>query len=197
MVRGIWRAGVGFLSVAAVLVGPADALSQGAKEAAAARHLASLKAGDWIQLQGLIPGPTPLACTEMRQLAGDYLDDDWALKGVVTAIDGAKKEFAIGRCRVRVGDNTTYDNPRGGFNRFADLRTGMLIEVEGAFLQDGVLLAAEVDDESDELKGRPKLKDLIDVVGRIQRVDLRQRTVTIMGLEFRISDKTKLRSAIH
>jgi hypothetical protein len=190
------RLSLGLLTVAFALVAPVVARTQPAQVGAAARHLAGLREGAWIQLQGVYVQGTTIACTEMRQLAGDYLDDDWALKGVVTSIHPGRQEFVIGTSRVRVRESTTYDNPRGGFTRFADVRKGMLLEVEGAFLQGGVLLAAEVDDESDELTGRPKLKDQVEVVGKITRVDPRRRTITIMGLEFRINDATKLRSAI-
>jgi hypothetical protein len=130
------------------------------------------------------------------QLAGDFLDDDWSLRGTVSAIDAAKREFSVGGCRVRATENTNYDNPRGAFNGFQDLRAGMLVEVDGTFLRSRVLIADEIDDESGELVHEPGLRNQVAVVGRIERLDARKRLVTVMGIEFHLTEKTRLRSVI-
>lgn len=141
--------------------------------------------------------PSSVSCTEVGQLAGDFLDDDWSLLGTVTAIDTAKREFSIGGCRVRATEKTTFDNPRGAFNGFADLRAGMLVEVDGTFLQKSrVLLADEIDDESEELVHEPRLGSKITVVGKIERLNTRKHQVTVMGIEFHLTEKTRLRSVI-
>ena len=144
---------------------------------------------------GARPG-TPALCTEVKQLAGDYLDDDWSIKGTVRALDTALQEFTVGGCRIQVTGSTTYDDPHGKIKGLGELRIGMLVDVEGTFVRKRSLVAAEVDDESGEMARRPALKDALEIVGRIERVDARQRLITVMGVDFQVTDKTKLRSAI-
>ncbi len=196
MVKRRWLQGVSLVSLIAALIGATAGRGQPGKAGTAAAHLSGLRAGQWIQLEGTATGPSSVSCTELGQLAGDFLDDDWSLKGAVRAIDAAKREFAIGGCRVRVNENTTYDNPRGTFRGFSDLRAGMLVEVDGAFLHGRMLLAAEVDDESDEMVRQPKVRDQVEVLGKIERVDARRSMVTVMGIEFHVTAKTRLRTVI-
>ncbi len=194
--KSAWAQGAFLVSLIAILAGLTAGQGQQSRTGAAAGHLSSLRAGRWIQLEGAIQGPSSVTCTELGQLTGDFLDDDWSLRGAVRAIDAGKREFSIGGCRVRASENTTYDNPKGTFKGFADLRAGMLVEVDGAFLQSRVLLAAEVDDESEELVREPKLRDRVAVVGKIERIDTRKHLITVMGIEFRVTEKTRLRSVI-
>ncbi len=183
-------------SLLAILLGPASGQSQPGKPGAAAAYVSGLKTGRWIQLEGVTRRLPTASCTHVGQLAGDFLDDDWSLRGTVSAIDPAKREFSIGACRVRATDNTNFDNPRGVFRGFADLRAGMLVEVDGTYLQSRILLADEIDDESEELVHEPRLRTQIAVVGKIERLDARKRVVTVMGIEFHLTDKTRLRSVI-
>lgn len=178
------------------LVAPAAVGAQTASNPAVTDPLAGLSVGQWIRLQGTLRGSTSVTCTNVRQLAGDFLDDDWSLKGTVRSTDAAKQEFAIAGCRVSVTGNTTYGRSKGEFGGFPDLKVGMLLEIEGGFLQRGVLLAAEVDDESDELVRRPELKHQIEVVGKIDRLDARRRVLTVMGIDFHVTEKTRLRTVI-
>jgi hypothetical protein len=53
-----------------------------------------------------------------------------------------------------------------------------------------------VDDETDELTRRPQLKDLVEIVGRIEKLDTKLRRISVMGVQFELTDKTKLRSAV-
>lgn len=184
----------------AALVALAMASSPGhgapARPSPAATHFAGLKTGRWIQLEGTLVARSTVTCTGLGQLAGDFLDDDWSLRGTVHALDMARREFSIAGCRVRITDNTIFDNPRGIFRGFSDLRAGKLVEVDGSFVQSRTLIADEVDDESEELVEEPELKDQVMVVGKIERLDPKKRTVTVMGIEFHITDKTRVRSVI-
>lgn len=186
-------------SLVAMLLGPASGHAQPAqpgKQGAAATYVLGLKAGRWIQLEGSLQRLSTVSCTEVGQLAGDFLDDDWSLRGTVSAIDPAKREFSIGGCRVRATENTAFDNPKGVFRNFGDLRAGMLVEVDGTYLQSRILLADEIDDESEELVHEPRLRTQVAVVGKIERLDVRKRVVTVMGIQFHLTDKTRLRSVI-
>lgn len=187
------------LALAAALVvagAPVPAWSQGAHKPSASDYLATLRVGQWIQLDGEVRDTTPALCTEVKQLAGDFLDDDWSIKGTVQTLDTVRQEFTVGGCRIQVTASTTYDDPRRNIKGLGELRIGMLVDVEGTFLRNGSLVAAEVDDESKEMVHRPALKDALEIVGRVERVDPRQRLITVMGVAFQVTDKTKLRSAI-
>lgn len=181
--------------VMVLLAGPGWA--QTTANRAPADPLASLKTGQWIRLEGTVRGGASAWCTGLRQLAGDFLDDDWSLRGPVQSVDPVKQEFLIAGCRVVVTEDTSYEGkPRESLTGIQDVRPGMVLDIEGTFVADRGLVSAEVDDESDEVAGKPHLKDRIEIVGRIQRVDTRSRLVTVMGIEFQITDKTKMRSAI-
>lgn len=187
------------VALAAALVlalAPGAGRSQTTKRPTASDHLATLKVGQWIQLDGTVKGDASAWCTELKQLAGDFLDDDWSIQGAVQAVDPGRQEFTIGGCHIQVSASTTYEDPHHKIKGLHDLRPGMLLDVEGTFLRTGTLLAAEVDDESDELARRPHLKDVVEIVGRVEKVDAKLRLISVMGVQFEVTDKTKLRSAV-
>jgi hypothetical protein len=158
--------------------------------------LASFRVGQWIRLEGTSRGAATISCTGLRQLAGDFLDDDWALRGAVQSVDPESRTFVIAGCRIQVTEDTSFENRHSNFTGIHDLKPGMVVDVEGTFVPDRGLVAAEVDDESDEVAGRPDRMAQIEIVGRIQKVDTRHRLVSVMGVEFQITDKTKVRSVI-
>jgi len=185
------------LAVAVALVlDPGAGWPQTVKHPTATDHLATLKIGQWIQLDGTVKGETSVQCTELKQLGGDFLDDDWSIQGALQAVDPGRQEFTIGGCHIQVTTSTTYDDPFHKIKGLHDLRPGMLLDVEGTFLRTGILLAAEVDDESKEMARRPQLKDVVEVVGRIEKVDTKLRIISVMGVQFEVTEKTKLRSAV-
>lgn len=175
---------------------PAAGWTQPVKPRAVADPLAGLRVGQWITLEGVQQGARTVSCTSLRRLVGDLLDEDWSLKGLVKAVDAGRQEFSISGCRVRVNEHTIYGHPKKTFTRFSDIREGMVIEAEGPFLQNGVLLAAEMDEESHELVRHPNLRSQIELQGKIERLDVRKRLVTVMGIDFQVSEKTRVRSAI-
>jgi len=180
----------------AMLMALVPVRSEGGRPASVAGHLATLKPGHWIQIDGTVRGGEPALCTEVRVLTGDFLDDDWALKGTVQTVDAGKRELAIGGVRVQVTENTSFDSPTRTFKGFPDLRPGMLLEVEGTYLRNGTFLAAEVDDESDENARKPWSRDRVVIVGKVEQVDSRKRLVSAMGFVFQVTEKTRLRSVI-
>ena len=184
------------LAVAALLISAGSAWSQATAKPPAPDALAGYRTGQWVRVEGMTRGGASAACTGLRRLAGDFLDDDWAMRGPVQSVQAENGEFVIAGCRVQVTEKTTYENPSRDFRSIQDLRPGMVVDVEGTFVQDRGLVAAEVDDESDEVANRPDRKERIEIVGRIQNVDTKRRVVTVMGIEFQITDTTKLRSAI-
>jgi len=191
-----WRQRCLLAAFLATLVGSTAGGAPPARNGTATQPLARFRVGHWIQLEGMAQRTGPALCYEARSLAGDFLDDDYALKGLVKTVDVARQEFSIGACRIRVTRNTTYENPRGAIRSIMDMRPGMIVDVEGVLLEDGHLLAAEVDDETDEIAWNPKVRDEIEVIGKIEQVDPRRRVVRVMGIEFLINARTRLLSAI-
>jgi hypothetical protein len=191
-----WRVALALAAALGVAGAPVPARSQGTHKPSASDYFATLRVGQWIQLNGNVRDTTPVLCTEVKQLAGDFLDDDWSIKGAIQTLDTVRQEFVVGGCRIQVTGGTTYDDPHRRIKGLGDLRIGMRVDVEGTFLRERSLVAAEVDDESEELVHHPALKDALEIVGRVERIDPRQRLITVMGVAFQVTDKTKLRSAI-
>ncbi len=169
---------------------------EGGKNPSASQDLASLKVGQWIQIDGALRADSSASCAELRILTGDFLDDDWALKGFVQSVDAARKEFVIGGVSVQVTEDTGFDSPKRTFKGLSNLPAGLLVELEGTYLKNRKFLAMEVDDESDEIAHTPWSRNQVMIVGRVEQVDLRKRLVTAMGFAFQVTDKTRLRSVI-
>jgi hypothetical protein len=169
------------------------ALLHGHATPGTADPLATLKVGHWIQIEGPATDSTA-SCEELRILTGDFLDDDWSLRGYPQAVDTLKHEIHIGAIRAQVTENTGFDSPRPHFQRLADLNTDLLLEIEGTYLKNRRFLAREVDDESDDR--RPWPRNRIRIVGKVERVDSRRRLVTAMGYVFQLTEKTRIRSVI-
>jgi hypothetical protein len=158
--------------------------------------LATLKPGQWVQLEGYTQRSFTVECSEVQILTGDFLDDDWGLTGVVRTIDKMQREAKILTVPVKFDKDTEFENNTGKFGGFVDLKIGMLVELEGTYLKDGTFLAKEVEDESAKLAKKPKLKDEIQAMGKVEKVDAVKRTITLMGMVFQLSDKTECKSAI-
>ena len=158
--------------------------------------LTNLKVGQWIQLEGTPEKDGSILCTEVKLLTGDFLDDDWHLRGLVRSIDAKKHEFTIAKYPVRLKDEVEYEDASDKFRSFSDLRVGMLVKIEGTYMKDGSFLCKGIDDESEKVKKRPGIEKKIQIVGRIERVNPSRSSVTAMGTTFRVSDNTKLKSVI-
>ena len=183
---------LGALTVATIAV----VRGQGAKNGSAPDRLATLKVGQWVRIDGAARVDSAGRCNELRILTGDFLDDDWALKGLASGLNAAKREFLVAGIGVLVNDDTRFDSPMRRFREFSDLRSGQLVEVEGSYQKNGKFLAKEVDDESDEFGRRPWSKGQIRIVGKVERVDSRKHLLWAMGMAFEVSEKTRLQSAI-
>src|SRR6266487_267270 len=159
--------------------------------------LSALKPGQWIQVGGVPQRDGSLLCTEVKLVTGDFLDDDWALRGVVRGLDQARREFAVGRYPVRLKEPVEYDDGSVGKLRgFSDLHEGMLVKLEGTYMKDGTFLCKEINDESDKLARKPGVEKKIHVQAKIERVDPGKRSITAMGMTFFVTNNTKVMSAI-
>lgn len=158
--------------------------------------LAAIKPGKWMQLEGVIQRDFSVLCTEAKILTGDFLEDDWSITAVARNIDKARREFKMLRLPVKTNNVTEYETKVGVFKSFADLKAGIMLEVDGTYLKSDTLLAVEIEDVSAELIAEPGLENQVEARGKVERVDIPNRTVTLMGITFHIIDKTRLKSAI-
>jgi hypothetical protein len=158
--------------------------------------LAALKPGQWVELEGTVRPDLSVLCTEIKLLTGDLLDDDWQITGIIRKINKEKQEIEIGRLPIKIQPQTDFDDDHETFKSFADVKTNMLIQVEGTYLKDGTFLANEIENNSAKLLEKPERKDRLEVRGRVEHIDPTSRTITLMGMSFQLTERTKGKSAI-
>jgi hypothetical protein len=162
-----------------------------------AEILAAIKPGQWMHLEGVIQKNFSVMCTEARILTGDIPENKWSITTTARSIDPAKKELKLLRLLIKTQVETEFESKTNlTFKSFADLKAGMFLEVDGTYLKDDTFLAVEIEDVSAELAADPSLGNQVEVDGKVEKVDVSNRTVTLMGITFHIVDKTRLKSAI-
>lgn len=157
----------------------------------AADLFSTLKPGQWIKIEGASQKDMTVIAKEVKLLTGDFQDDDCEIEAPVRAIiDKDKKQFQLLTIPVMMEADAKYESDDGSFTRFDQLKPGMYVEIEGAYLKDGSFLADEIQPESAaEAAG-------VVLVAKAEKVDAAKRTITLMGVTFQISDKTKVKSVI-
>jgi hypothetical protein len=158
--------------------------------------LGALKPGQWVVLEGNVQQDFSVLCTEIKLLTGDLLDDDWKLTGIIRSVNKEKQVIEILRLPVKIQPETEFDDDDGKMKSFTDVKTNMLVEVEGTYLKDGTLLAKQIANESAKLTEKPKAKDKIEARGKVEKIDSTKRTITLMGITFQLTDGTQGMSAI-
>ncbi|MCI0694744.1 DUF5666 domain-containing protein [candidate division KSB1 bacterium] len=164
-----------------------------------AEIVAALKVGQWVKMEGFVQKDFTVRTKDVEMLTGDFLDDAWSIQAVSRNIDPNKQEFKILLMPIKTQENTEYKAKRSivtTFNSFANLQGGMLVEVDGTYQKDGTFLALEIEDKSADLVDKPELKNEIEAVGKVEKIDEARRTVTVMGVTFHIMDNTRLRAVI-
>jgi Domain of unknown function (DUF5666) len=162
----------------------------------AADTLAALKPGQWVELEGNVQQDFSVLCTEIKLLTGDLLDDDWKLTGIIRSVNKEKQAIEILRLPIKIQPETEFDDDDGKMKSFTDVKTNMLVQVEGTYLKDGTLLAKEIDNESAKLTEKPQAKDKIKARGKVEKIDSTKRTITLMGITFQLTDGTQGMSTI-
>ncbi len=155
----------------------------------------TLKPGQWIQLEGVPQRDLSVIATEVKFLTGDFQEDDWEVFGAAKAINRGLQEFEILSLKIKTKAETDYqvkDKTRQ-FTKFEDLKTGLLVEVEGSFLKDGTFMAEEIQDKT---ISKAAEAGSITFVGKTEKVDPARRAITLMGVTFLMNDQTHVRSAI-
>ena len=179
-----------------VLASANTALGKTPRPQRAHEILPTLKTGQWIQVESVIQKDSPALCTELRLLTGDFLDDDWSLRGRVEKLDVKARRFSIGPIPIQVANNALIVAPRGKFSDLLSIHNGMIVDVDGTYLKNGTFRAKEIEDESDELRGTPGIDHRILLVGKVEHVDAGRHRITVMGTDFLITEKTQLKSLI-
>jgi hypothetical protein len=163
----------------------------------AAEILAAVKPGQWIKMEGIVQKDFSVLCLDVKILTGDFLDDDWSLSAPVRKINKEKQEVVILLLPITVQKDAVFENDAGTFKSFADLKVNMLAQVKGTYLkEEGTFLARKVDDDSAKLAGEPNLINEVEARGKVEKIDAANRTITLMGITFKLTDKTKGKKAL-
>ncbi len=162
-----------------------------------AEILAILKVGQWAKLEGVVQKNFSVICKQVEILTGDFTDDDWQMTAPVRKINKDEKQFTLLRLPITTQEDTEFqENDDGTFGSFADLKEGLLVEVEGSYLKDGTFLALEVEDESLKLEKAPDLIGEVELTGKVEHIESGKQTITVMGITFQLTQKTKGKSVI-
>jgi hypothetical protein len=181
---------------ALLLVAVHSSVAQMKGKMTAADILAALKPGQWVVLEGNVQNDFSVLCTEIKLLTGDLLDDDWKLTGIIRSVNKEKQAIEILRVPVKIQPEAEFDDDNGKMKSFTDVKTNMLVQVEGTYLKDGTLLAKQIANESAKLTEKPQVKDKIKARGKVEKIDSTKRTITIMGITYQLTDGTQSMSAI-
>lgn len=155
--------------------------------------IAKAEPGQWVEIEGIVQEDSLVQTMEIEFLTGDFMDDDWELGAKVQAVNATADEFQVLSVPVKVSKHTEFDN---GINNLAGISPGMLVKLEGSYLNDGVFLAKEVDNKTDRLRTKPQWEKKIKAVGKIGQVDEAKRIITVMGIQFQITEETEGKSPI-
>jgi len=182
--------------VALLLVGVYSSVAQKKGSMPAADILAALKLGQWVVLEGPVQRDLSVQCTKLKLLTGDLLDDDWKIIGTIRKVDKQKQAIEILRLPIKVPPEVEFKDVDGKLKSFADVKFNMFVQAEGTYLKDGTLLAKQIKNEAAKLVVKPHLKDEIEARGKVEKIDPTNRTITLMGITFQLTDGTQGMSAI-
>ncbi len=159
--------------------------------------VAALKVGQWVQMEGIIQRDFSVLTRNIEVLTGDFLESDWSITAVARNVDYAQKDLEILLLPVKTAKDTEFENVSGALpGGMMDLKEGMLMEVDGTYLKDGTFLAIEIEDLTQELVAEPSLRNEVEAVGKVEKIDADRRTATVMGIKFMIVNTTELKSAV-
>lgn len=185
------------LAVALMLGAPSLALAKNGRPNPKSDIFPTLRVGRWIRLDGMLMKDRTVQCTELKVLAGDFIDDDWSITGQVEGVEMNGRRFRIGDITVHVAETAELEDGHGHgqIKSFAEIKPGMIIEVDGTYLKDRTFLAHDVDDESDEIR-IPRGERHLRLIGKIEQSDPGRRRIQAMGMVFIITEKTQVKSMI-
>ena len=155
-----------------------------------------IKVGQWIDLSGTPQRSGPVLAGKVKLLTGDFLVDDCEIGGVVTGIDRDKKTIFLHGMKVETTKDTEYEGIASEvFSKFEHLKVDQVIELEGIYMKNGVFRAIEIENETNAPKVDEKRRQLA-MVGQIEAIDPRAKTIKVMGLTFKVTPTTKMRQRL-
>jgi hypothetical protein len=152
------------------------------------------KPGQWIRIEGTPQKDQTVMCTKVKILTGAIKDSAWTIRGPLRSIDSAKRELTIGRYRVRLTQKPKYSSPTSAVKGLSDLKPAMLVKVEGIYSNGAGFVARKVNDESEQISGKPGIERQILVQGKIQRADAAKKTIGMMATTFVVTANTRASS---
>ncbi len=183
------------LILAMLLMAPATASAKSPRQSRKVDVLTTLRTGQWIRIEGVLLKDRTVQCREIKTLTGDFLDDDWSITGQIDEIDASTRRLTIGRMAIQVAEDATIEGEKGRIVGLAEIRRGMIVEVDGTYLKSGIFLAMDVDDESDEIT-YPAGEQHLRIVARVESTDPGRRRLHAMGTVFVLTDATQMKSVI-
>jgi hypothetical protein len=181
-----------FLS-ALCLISPNHLRAQTVKRWTPAEILAHAKPGQWVEIDGVLQKESAVLALEIEFRAGDFMDDDWRLLAKVKEVTPTKNQLQVLWVPVKVTKETEFDDK---LKNLEDIKPEMLLKLEGTFTNDGIFLAKEISDRSRKLKVEPDFEGMLELVGRIGQVDEAKQMITVMGIQFQITEETEGKSLI-
>ena len=183
---GIW---------ASCLLGMMPLHAQTTKKWTPSEILATAKPGRWVEIDAVIRKDQSVLALEIEFRAGDFMDDDWRFLAKVRTVNPAKKELQVFSVPVQIAKDTEFDEDEG-IRSLDDVKPEMLVKIEGTYMNDGIFLAKEVDNRTKKLKAEPEFDRTLEVLGKVGQVDEAKRTITVMGIQFQITEETEGKSLI-
>lgn len=154
--------------------------------------LRNLKVDDWVKLEGKVQKDSTILLTEIKVILGELEDDDWEISGIVSRVVPEDKKIFILNLPIIFDKDTKYSY-NNAIQSFSDIESGMYVELEGSFLNDGTFLAVEIGKE----KVDEDEKDVIEWKGMVQFINPAENTFTILGHTAILTPETKIKSYIH
>jgi hypothetical protein len=159
--------------------------------------LAALQPGLAVKMQGLMQKDSSVLCTDIKTLPADLAEDNWEIIAAAHKIDPENREFMLLQVPIKLQPTAKFKDESGGaFQSFADLKTGMLVEVRGTYLKDGTFLCKKVENVSSKLMAKPGKQNEVEIKGKIEKIDTASRTVRVAGVTFNIVTETEFKTAL-
>lgn len=177
------------------LLGSMPLRAQSIKKWTLAEIMTNARPGRWVEIDGAIRKDQPVLALEIEFRTGDFMDDDWKLLAKVRTVTPTKNELQILDVPVKVTKDTEFDEEEG-IKNLDDIKPEMLIKIEGTYMNDGIFLVKEIDNKTKKLKTEPEFDRMLEVLGKVGQVDEAKRTITVMGIQFQITEETEAKSLI-
>ena len=157
------------------------------------KFFSKIKPGEWVEFEGRAQPDMSILVKEIEIVKGEMEEDDWEITGTIRKVIPSEKKIYILNLPIVFDENTEYEDDYDIIKSFSDIKKGMRVELEGQYLKEGIFLASEIGSEE-------KKKDEINVVewvGKIESVDVKNKMITIMGHTLILTPDTKIKSFIY